>query len=543
MSGNKCFLRQAQSFDAMDFLQNTSGAMACQSHPDLQFSLEKTWHEVNKQIREKYHDEEISHENIDVVSNMIKSTQEQIDTDVSNASLTERNGLLHSVPSAVSIKMPSEIRMQEIEEIIMENAVFRNIDGNLCVWNGRFYKQLSVTSFAQEVRKLMPQAQQNRISRFSRFKEAYDYMLANEKIKQKFTSSAMSAAKHMIVFKNGMYEAEENELIPSTPKYPVLFDINANYVEEKHIQTPYMDSIINQATNGDQEVLKRFYQCLGYICAQGNEAKKFFVFGTAPDSGKSIIGEFLGKLLGADHVSSISLNSLGGRFALGTINQKVLNYNMDLPAAELDTGVVQKLKQLTGDARIDCEEKYVQGRTVKHHCKFLFATNHPIRLRQEDDAFYRRLLLIPFISSVEDSDKDYHLAERIWEERDAIATKAAHAYRKLYQNNYMFEESQLADSMLDEWRCTGENAMMKQFFNYYFEVDQDDHAAFMPTDLIFKAYQEYCSKNGENILESDKPFFSKKFRNVFPFQSAKRRVAGYNSPVNGYLGIRLREQL
>lgn len=357
-----------------------------------------------------------------------------------------------------------EIRMQEIEEIILKKAVFRNIDGNLCVWNGRYYRQLDSHLFAQEVRKLMSETDQKRISRFGRFRETYEYMLANEKLKKQFSAAEISASKHMIVFQNGMYDAENNKLVPWNHKYPVLFDINANYIEDEKVETPCMDSIINRATQNDKEVLKRFYQCLGYIYSQGNDAKKFFIFGTAPDSGKSIIGEFIAQTLGEENVSTLSLNDFSKQFALGTINQKVLNYNMDLPANELGSGVVQKLKQLTGDVRIDCEEKYVQGRTVVHHCKFLFATNHSIRLKQEDEAFYNRLVLIPFMYSVEEADKDYQLLEKLWQERDAIATRAAHAYRKLYKNNYIFAKSSMADDMLSKWKGHCETSFIKEFF-------------------------------------------------------------------------------
>lgn len=93
----------------------------------------------------------------------------------------------------------------------------------------------------------------------------------------------------MIVFQNGIYNAEKDALINSTSKYPVLFEINAEYLGNEEVQTPYMDKIIMQATGGDVDTLERFYQCLGYIYSQGTEAKKFFVFGTAPDSGKALL--------------------------------------------------------------------------------------------------------------------------------------------------------------------------------------------------------------------------------------------------------------
>ena len=512
MSGNnKVFLYQASSLDAMESFKHISSPLLCVSKEYEALGIEKEWENFNVETTDNSVNQ--------VISKAIDSFQQQ------------------ETPRVEHKGKGQEIRMQEIEEIILNNATFRNIEGNLCVWNGRYYKQLNSVLFPQAVRKLMPKEEQKLISRFGRFKEAYEYMLANNRLKDQFSKEEEKTSKHMIVFKNGMYDAERDKLISSNDKYPVLFDINANYIGDFAVETPYMDQIINRASKNDAAVLKRFYQCLGYICSQGNEAKKFFVLGTAPDSGKSIIGEFLGKLLGAENVSTISLDNFGGRFALGTINQKVLNYNMDLSAVELDTSVVQRLKQLTGDARIDCEEKYVQGRTVTHHCKFLFATNHPIRLKQDDEAFYRRLVLIPFSYSVDEYEKDYDLQEKIWEERDAIATKAAHEYRKLLRHNFIFEKSDVAESIVNEWRSAGESELIKQFFSQYFEYNPNAYEQFMPTDILFQKYKEFCGNNGKVVLEVDKPQFSKRIRSIFKLTSSKKRVKGYSSPVNGYVGI------
>lgn len=546
MNGSKFFLWQAQTLASMDRLRNTTSRVICTGGDYPALSLESLWENADPEIEQGdlVEDKAKKQGNYCELDSNVgrRQTGIQMQKESIKVALSDRNEVSRNRKCLPIIRKTSEIRMQEIEKIITENAIFRNIDENLCMWNGRYYRQLDETSFVKAVRKLMPKEQQDRISRFGRFREAYEYMLANEKLKKQFTSENVATAKHMIVFRNGMYNAETNELIPHSHKYPVLFEVDAHYLGNGKVDTPCMDSIINSATQYDQEILKRFYQCLGYIYAQGNEAKKFFVFGTAPDSGKSIIGEFIGKTLGDHNISTISLNNFGARFALGNIGQKVLNYNMDLPAAELDTGVVQKLKQLTGDARIDCEEKYVQVRTVMHHCKFLFATNHPIRLKQSDEAFYRRLLLIPFIYSVTDEDKDHQLSEKLWKERDAIVTKAAHAYRKLYKDNFIFAESVVADNMLDAWKSNCDSSEMKDFFDEYCEVLPNDSMNFVPTEEIFKCYQQYCKEHGKVVSESEKPQFSRKFRKEFDIPSAKRRIEGYNSPVNGYFGIRLRRE-
>lgn len=433
----------------------------------------------------------------------------------------------------------NEVRMQEIEKYLLQTAIFRKINGFLCLWNGKYYRQLDQEQFALTVRSLLPSEAENKISKFNRFKEAYNFMLVNGELEKYFTEKEIKASKSMIAFQNGLYDRKTGNWKKLSPKYPILFNINAEYLGEEEPETPYMDSIILSATGDDEEVLLLFYQVLGYLFSQGTEAKKFFVFATAPDSGKSDIGEFLGRMIGEDNISVIALNDMGNRFALGKIGKIALNYNMDLPSAVLNNNAVQKIKLLTGDPRIDCEEKYVQNRTVIHHCKFLFASNHPIRLKEDDEAFYQRIVLIPFLYSVIDEAKDYQLPDKLWEERHAIATKAAHAYRELCENNFVFHSSQIADEMIASWQGGYKLPLLDEFWNDECIYCPNDESIFTSTKELFKAYQLYCESKGIIIDDKEKSNFSRQFHARFDVEKRKGRVKGEPNSLRGYRGILL----
>ncbi len=441
------------------------------------------------------------------------------------------------------LRKHEEVRMQEIEDYVIQNTVFRKINGSLCRWTGLCYRQLDLETFTSEMRNILPKEEERKISRFNRYKEAYNFMLANEKLENCFSDTAVMDAKSMIAFRNGLYSGKTGEWKKLSPEYPILFNIDAKYLGDREPETPHMDQIILFTTGGDRDVQELFYQVLGYIFSQGIDAKKFFVFATAPDSGKSIIGEFLGRILGDDNISVISMDDLGQRFSLGKIGTKALNYNMDLPAVELDRKSVQRIKQLTGDPRIDSEEKFVQNRTVVHHCKFLYASNHPIRTKEEDEAFYRRLVLIPFLYSVPDEDKDYQLLDKLWMERNAIATKAAHAYRRLCENNFVFHHSDLAEEMLSAWKGEEKQTLLYDFGREKCHFCPEDVGIFTPTEELFQTYQEYCFEKGRIIDDSEKSMFSRQFAKRFDVKKGKKRVAGYESPVNGYYGVMLSDPI
>lgn len=433
------------------------------------------------------------------------------------------------------------IGMQEMENCMLQSSITRKVYGRLCIWNNECYVQLSPTSFAKAVRGVLPQDMQNKISRFSIFNDAYRYMHANNELDDRFSEQCVEETKLMICCKNGVFNAGTGKLSPHDPNYPVYFCIDAEY-DSSDKDTSVMDDLIDKATGNDKAVKRLFYEVLGYIISQNASVKKFFVFGTAPDSGKSVIGEFIGKLLGEDNISTIELHNMSKPFASGTISLKVLNYNMDLPAKPIDEQAVQKLKQWTGDPRVNSEIKFVQDETVYHHCKLLFATNHPIKLKSDDDAFFNRLVLIPFVRSVSEEDKDYELGKKLWQSRNAIVTKAAKAYKGLCDNNFVFTQSIMAQNMIESWRNRPADYLLSRFIDDRCIIDIGNTAIFTPTEELFRAFQEYWTSQGQEVRDEDKYMFSRRLHEGTRLEPHKKRVKGYPSPVNGYYGIALKDE-
>lgn len=436
-----------------------------------------------------------------------------------------------------------EIRMQEIEEILLERCIITEIDGSLAVWSEEkgFYQKHEYESFCKLIRSVLTAEEEWAISKFMRFREAYDFCLVGKHFSRLFTDEEIARVKHMIVFENGVFDTENERLLRFSPDYPVTFGIKARFQQDT--ETPQMDRLINCATGGDQSVLKLVYQTIGYLISHNSEAKKFFVMGTAPNSGKSILGEFLADIFDEKNVSYISLDQLGSRFSLGKIGTTILNLNMDLPGGTLSKDAVTRIKNLTGDSHIMSEEKYVQSRPVVHHCKFLFATNHPIRLKDDDNAFYDRMIVIPFIHGVDEEDKDCKLLDKLLQEKNAILSKAALAYSEVVRDNMVFQKTALSEAMLEEWKNTSEMETEKFPCLKSFWCTQcrkvDDPNMFVSTEEVFKKYQIFCEGYGTHIPDCMKIYFSRRFSERFGLKKCKVRTAPNMSPVNGFKGLSL----
>lgn len=142
------------------------------------------------------------------------------------------------------------------------------------------------------------------------------------------------------VLNNGIYDVMNEKLIPHTHKNVVFSYINAEYVE--YGQCPSFDKFLYSVTEGDEALQKRLWMMLGYILMQSIEAKVFFVMGEAPDSGKSLLGNFIESLFPKKYVSNIALADFNRGFSLAPIVGSAINISLDLPATRLNATAVSK---------------------------------------------------------------------------------------------------------------------------------------------------------------------------------------------------------
>lgn len=308
-----------------------------------------------------------------------------------------------------------------------------------------------------------------------------------------------------VVFHNGVYNVRTQKMRPASPDdYFLTFNDITFDLESALSGGKVTEQFFDDFSGGDPEIKNLAWAIIGAILSEGNAFKKYFVFYGASDTGKSVLGNVIERLVGEKNCSHFSLNRLSG-FETAQLVGKKLNCNLDLSAVELsDLGV---FKMLTGGGldTIDCQKKYGRFVTLRtNEIKMLFATNALPKVSADEDptSFYGRMILLPFLNSIPAERKNPHLAERLMDEKDYIIQKAMEAYQRLLDSNFAFPHCETAEKIVAAHSKSDKRTDPLDEFVRFDCILSPEYAT--NNELLYGAYLKRCCTGGTIPLSKNK---------------------------------------
>ncbi|MGN0641372.1 MAG: phage/plasmid primase, P4 family [Oscillospiraceae bacterium] len=347
-------------------------------------------------------------------------------------------------------------------------------------------------------------------------------------------------------FRNGILDLRTLEFYAPTPDFFITNIVDDDY-DANLIKCgdgilnccPNFNAFLAQCFIKNQDLINRMWEAIGYILTDDNNGKCFIFLHGPGNCGKSLLIKLISSFFREDAVCSLSINQLGDRFGLSIANGKKLIACADLPEMSLSGQAVAVIKNLTGGDTISFEQKYKDMATFINTAKLIFASNVPISISSQDNAFSDRIVEIPFFRSVPKAEQRTDLLEILKSERHAIIHYALLAYNKLRSRNYVFSGEEFlsqSDNQQIVPTITAED-VLKGFVREH--CCDADSSSFVTTENLHRTYCDFCKAN--HCMPLAKEQFSKLFRRLFGerFSQAKRAVADGSKP-RGYSGLMLK---
>lgn len=299
----------------------------------------------------------------------------------------------------------------------------------------------------------------------------------------------MGGPDHKIAASNCVIHVERNELRTEShdPSYEFLNRVQTNY--DPDADCPLFRSFLKEVvqTESDRKKLQEYAgYCLHHWGLPFHKAL-FLVGPTA--SGKSTFLDTIRAMLGSDATTSLTPQQMTEqRFAGAELFGKWANIRNDIPASTVkNTG---QFKEITAGDPMKAEEKFKDPFHFEPDAKHMFSANQLPNTNTDDEAFYRRVLLVAFPSTIPRGERDPRLDEKLQDELSGVLNWALEGLQRLLTQGRFTADRSPAETQLT-WEKWGDS--ISRFQQVGLEEASGEH---VPKKRAYRAYVAYCEDEG-----------------------------------------------
>lgn len=215
--------------------------------------------------------------------------------------------------------------------------------------------------------------------------------------------------------------------------------------------------------------------------------KALLLYGTG-NNGKSVVFEVMQSLFGEENFSTYSLESITDTsgYSRAQLDGKLLNY-----ASEISGPVsTARFKQLVSGESIEVRNPYQPPYLMDRIPKLAFNINEFPKNSENTDAFYRRLLIIPFKIRIPAAKQDKTLARRITESELSGVFNWVLAGMSRLKKRKAFTDSPAAAQLLEDFKL--ESDIVASFLDEK-EITPSDDGHTISLKALHDQFSAYCT--------------------------------------------------
>ncbi|EID10876.1 hypothetical protein MXEN_17033 [Mycobacterium xenopi RIVM700367] len=308
--------------------------------------------------------------------------------------------------------------------------------------------------------------------------------------------------------RNGVLHLETGALAQNTPLWFSLSRIEADY---DHRADPYADTewlrMLRTQWPDDPGAITCLQQWFGYVLSGRTDLQKWMLIIGPSGSGKSIIAEVLGALMGT--VAATSLDELNGSFGLQALYETgaQLGVISDIRFSTRDSSTaVENLLGITGEDTLHIARKYKVTVAAKLGVRFHASANEIPRWSDNSGALQKRALLLETTRSFRGTaEEDPGLKKRILDnELGPVLRWAVEGLTLLDAAGGVFTQTQHADELAQE--VNDKAAPVRRFITECCQIGTAEahrhnrHCAceYVDSARLFTVWKAWAATNGHN---------------------------------------------
>lgn len=299
------------------------------------------------------------------------------------------------------------------------------------------------------------------------------------------TPEAFDADPWLFNVENGTIDLRTGKLKPHD-RNDLLTKLSSVEFNPK-AKAPLWNKFLLEVMDGDKELVEFLQRAVGYaLTGDVREECFFFLYGRG-SNGKSTFLEVLRDLFG-DYGQQADFNTFLARKGEGPRNDLARMRGARLVVASeadqergFDSAVI---KQLTGGDTVVARKLYEELTEFRPQHKIFLAANHKPIVKEQTEAFWRRLRLVPFVVTFSARERDKTLKKQLLNELPGILNWAIKGCL-LWQEHGLFEPKAIKQATRS---YREENDVLGEFIEQRCDMDPD---AWISTPELYKHFSEW----------------------------------------------------
>ena len=374
------------------------------------------------------------------------------------------------------------------------------------VYHKGVYRLISDTEFQGYIKAFICEADKTML-KMRDVREVYS-MLITDLDRCKIREEQLNADENIINFQNGILHLDTMKLTPHSSSILSTIQLPITYTDGIDDDTPLFDRFISEFTCGDfekqQALLEFIGACISNVCGWRFKTALFCI--GDGNSGKSVLREFVNKLLGANNISGGGLDYLESRFGKLSLYGKRVYGSPDIGYVSVNQ--LETFKNITGGDTIPIEAKGKDSFEYKYQGMVWFGGNAMPKFGGDrGDWVYDRMLLIRCNNVVPPEKRDKYLVDKLMTEANGIVVKALAALKQTIDRGYRFTVPAESAAELEKYKV--ENSPYLRFFNECcVPREQSFHTKFdsVTTAVMHKALKTWCVDNTGGLSPKTQDF-------------------------------------
>lgn len=357
------------------------------------------------------------------------------------------------------------IPVHVLAEIIASTNKIALFDGNPHVYDAayRVYRPLLSGNDSSLLRSMVPEEHRAVLS-CSSLRDVIEWLKVDENVMLVTDSDMKAREQSMVNFANTAIWADTLKPAHAGKKQFFRRYIHADYPLDYVPEGHYFKKYLVDTFGDDAQAIRLFQEVLGYVLGDYRGAKKAFLFFGPSNTGKSVAGNFMRKLVGDEFTSSLTLSDLNTQFGAARLYGKYLNIGSEIDTSSRASGSL--FKRLVGNDEVSADVKFLPGIDFVNTAAMVFLANSFPRFSVGENAgsIAERFIIVPFLNPISRVDWIPDLDEKIFAEGDYVARFAMEGLCRLKKNNFQFSHCHTSERLINEYMVQAfpENQFIKK---------------------------------------------------------------------------------